>query len=384
MTEKIYYVNSNICDFTALVISCREDKGGWAVVLDRSAFFPEGGGQPGDRGLLGDTPVTDVQERDGEIVHICNSPLTPGETVAGHVDAELRFARKQIHSAEHIVSGTAHREWGCNNVGFHMTERSAVLDFDAELDAEQLGTLERLANETVWADLPVNILYPAPEELSSIPFRQKKELSGLIRLVEIPGVDVCACCAPHVDRTGQIGLIRLTDAMRHRGGMRITMTAGRAAWEEAAGEAARASELSRLFSAPRDKLPEAGVRLLAEQQKLKDRAAALEQRYTALLAERVSAQKGTALAFLPGEFSPAAMRSLAEALGTKAPLGAVFAGDDESGWRYVLTAGDGDVRGRVKEMNTALRGRGGGSAAMAQGSVAACRAEIERYFHGEG
>ena len=93
---------------------------------------------------------------------------------------------------------------------------------------------------------------------------------------------------------------------------------------------------------------------------------------------------GAALAFLPGEFSPAAVRSLAEALGTKAPLGAVFAGDDESGWRYVLAAGDGDVRGRVKEMNTALRGRGGGSAAMAQGSVAACRAEIERYFHGEG
>lgn len=383
MTEKIYYVNSNICDFSGQVLSCREEDGRWAVVLDRSAFFPEGGGQPGDRGLLGSAAVTDVRERDGEIVHLCTGPLEPGQTAAGHVDAQLRFARKQIHTAEHIVSGTAHREWGCQNVGFHMTEQSAVLDFDRELDPEQLRTLERLANQAVWADLPVNILYPTAGQLASIPFRQKKELSGQIRLVEIPGVDICACCAPHADRTGQIGLIRLRDSMRHRGGMRITMTAGRAAYEETLGEHLEAAELSRMFSAPRDRLVPAGERLLTEEARLRERAAALEQRYIALLAPAVPVENGAATVFLPGEFSPAAARSLAEALAARGCLAGVFAGEDGAGWRYVLAARGRDLRGEVRAMNAALRGRGGGSADMVQGSVSATREEIGRYFHGE-
>ena len=382
MTEKIYYVNSNICDFTARVLSCREAENGWAVVLDRSAFFPEGGGQPGDRGRLGGAAVTDVLEADGEILHLCDRPLEAGQTADGHVDAALRFERKQIHSAEHIVSGTAHREWGCNNVGFHMTERAAVLDFDAELDEGQLRTLERLANEAVWADLPINILYPSAAELASIPFRQKKELTGQVRLVEIPGVDICACCAPHADRTGQLGLIRFTDSMRHRGGMRITMTAGRAAYEEATAERDRSAELSRLFSAPRDGLPQAARRLLGELQRRKDRAADLEQRYTGLLAERLEGENAAGPVFLPGEFSAAAMRSLAETLSAGTAMAAVFAGDDENGWRYVLSSKEIDLRGAVKAMNGALRGRGGGSAAMVQGSVTASRREIETYFGG--
>ena len=384
MTEKIYYINSNICDFTGRVLRCEPCADGWAVVLDRSAFFPQGGGQPGDRGLLGGVSVLDVRENGDEIEHICAGPLEPGQAAEGHVDAALRFARKQIHSAEHIVSGTAHRMWGCSNVGFHMTERSAVLDFDAELSDEQLRALERAANEAVWRDLPVNILYPSPRELGTLEFRQKKELTGQVRLVEIPGVDMCACCAPHVDRTGQIGLIRLTDSMRHRRGVRITMTAGRAAYEEALGEHLEAMELSRMFSVPRDALADGAGRLLAETEKQKERCAALEQRYTALLGESASVEDGRALAFLPGEFSAAALRSLAEALSAKADLAGVFAGDDETGWRYVLLSRTLDLRGEVKAMNAALRGRGGGSAAMVQGSVSASRGEIEEYFHGKG
>ena len=381
VTEKLYYIDSRECSFTGTVLSCRADKGRWAVVLDRSAFFPEGGGQPGDRGTLGSARVLDVHERDGEIIHFCDAPLEEGAAVKGMVDADLRFARKQIHSAEHIVSGTAHREWGCENVGFHMTESSAVIDFDRELDEEQLRTLERLANETVWADLPINILYPSAEELAAIPFRQKKELSGQIRLVEIPGVDVCACCAPHAERTGQIGLIRFLDAMRHRGGVRITMTAGRAAYEDAAGDFARAVSLSRLFSVPREDILRGAERLAAEAEARKEQAAALEQMYTALLARATEPKSGRIAEFLPGEFSSAAMRSLAGALLEKCSLAGVFAGEDGA-YRYVLSGREGDdLRPFGKTFNTALRGRGGGSARMLQGSVSASKEEIEAFFY---
>ncbi len=383
MTEKLYYIDSRVCEFTGTVLSCREEKGRWAVVLDRSAFFPEGGGQPGDRGVLGDAAVLDVHERDGEILHYCDGPLSVGAEVQGRVDAALRFARKQIHSGEHVVSGTAHREWGCENVGFHMTEDAAVIDFDRELDEDQLRALERMANEAVWEDIPVNILYPTAEELAAIPFRQKKELSGQIRLVEIPGVDVCACCAPHVERTGQIGLIRFLDVMRHRGGMRITMTAGRAAWEDAAEELRRSAALSRLFSVPREEILRGAERLTREAEARKQRAAELEQLYVGLLARGSAPGDCRIAAFLPGEFSNPAMRALAEALLEKAPLAAVFAGEDGAPYRYVLAASEGDLRPYGKALNAALHGRGGGSALMLQGSVTAARREIEEFFHGE-
>lgn len=382
MTEKLYYMDSRLCVFTGTVLACVPEKGRWTVTLDRSAFFPEGGGQPGDRGTLGGVPVLDTHERDGGILHYCGGPLPVGAQVEGRVDAALRFARKQIHSAEHIVSGTAHREWGCNNVGFHMSERSATLDFDKELSPAELTALEEMANRAVWEDIGVNILYPTAEELAAVTFRQKKELSGQIRLVEIPGVDLCACCAPHVERTGQIGLIRFLDAMRHRGGMRITMTAGEAAYADAAAEHDSAVEVSRLFSVPREKIAQGARRLLAENEALKQRSAALEQRYAALLADAAEPQNGIAAVFLPGEFSPAALRSLAETLSRRCALAAVFAGEDAS-YRWVLASDGTDLRTRVKEFNAALDGRGGGTARMAQGSVNASRSQIEEYLYGK-
>ena len=170
----------------------------------------------------------------------------------------------QIHSAEHLVSGHAHTLWGCENIGFHMDEHGATIDFDREIDAEQLLRLERLANEDVWKNLPINILWPTEKELAAMPFRQKKALAMPVRIVEVPGVDLCACCAPHVSFTGEIGLIRLKDRMRHRGGVRFTMLAGRAAYEDAALCAAETEALSRLFSAPQNALCAAAERVLGE------------------------------------------------------------------------------------------------------------------------
>ena len=250
MAEKLFYADAHMRKFAARVRSCEESGRLFAVTLDRTAFFPEGGGQSGDIGTLGGARVTDTREERGEILHFCDAPLVPGAEVTGELDWETRFARMQIHSAEHLVSGHAHALWGCGNVGFHMDEHGATIDFDRELDAPQLMRLERLVNEDVWKNLPINILWPAEEELAAMPFRQKKELSMPVRIVEVPGVDLCACCAPHVSFTGEIGLVRLKDRMRHRGGVRFTMLAGRAAYEDAALCAAEAGSLSRLASAP--------------------------------------------------------------------------------------------------------------------------------------
>ncbi len=384
MTERLYYADASVRCFEAAVLSCEQAGDRWAVELDRTAFFPEGGGQPGDRGALGAAHVLDTREKEGRILHFCDRPLDVGDAVSGKLDWPLRFARMQIHSGEHLVSGTAHRRWGCENVGFHMTERSATLDFDRELSPEQIRELERAVNESVWADLPIRAFFPSPEELAALVFRQKKELTGQVRLVEIPGVDLCACCAPHVERTGQIGLVRLLSADRHRGGVRITMTAGRSAWEWAAALGDDADKLSALFSAPRDALPAAAERILAELENARQATAAMERRYTALLAESAVPTGGNRCFFLPGEMSAAAARELAEA-GKKACGGicAVFAGDDEGGWRYVMASESADLRARARELNAALSGRGGGSPSMIQGGCTAARTEIERFFYGE-
>lgn len=378
MTEKLYYTDSQQYSFTAAVLSCAENKGRWEIVLDRSAFFPEGGGQGGDVGMLGGVQVLDTHERGGEIVHYCDGPLTVGASVEGAVEECVRFARMQIHSGEHIVSGTAHREWGCENVGFHMTEDAAVIDFDRELDAQQLSALERMANDAVWRDLPVRVLYPTAAELPTIPFRQKKELSGQIRLVEIPGVDRCACCAPHVASTGQVGQIRFTSVMRHRGGVRLTMVAGRAALEDAIMLHQNAEALSRLFSAPRTDIAAAAERFAVQKSELEIERAEWEKKYVAL-----RAKEGLRVCFEDASMSAAALRALAETLGN-AHSGVVgaFAGEGEN-WHYVLASRDTDLCALGKDFNAALHGRGGGSSAMIQGSVQAARQAIEAYLHGK-
>ena len=218
MTERLYDADSHLFSFRAVVTGCEETVGGWLVTLDRTAFFPEGGGQRADTGTLGGARVLDVQERGDGIFHLVSAPLPVGEPVEGRLDAGQRLRRMQNHSGEHIVSGLAHRLFGLENVGFHMGERDMTVDLSGELTAAELEELETRANEAVRANLPVRAWFPGPEELAVLDYRSKKELTGEVRLVEIKGVDLCACCAPHVSRTGEVGLIKLLSAERHRGG----------------------------------------------------------------------------------------------------------------------------------------------------------------------
>lgn len=382
MTEKLFYADAHMRKFTARVLSCEERGKLYAVTLDRTAFFPEGGGQGGDIGTLGGIQVTDTREENGEIVHFCASPLTLGAEVTGEIDWETRFARMQIHSAEHLVSGHAHSLWGCENIGFHMDEHGATIDFDRELDAAQLAQLERLANEAVWQNLPINILWPTEEELAALPFRQKKALAMPVRIVEVPGVDRCACCAPHVSFTGEIGFIRLKDRMRHRGGVRFTMLAGRTAYEDAALCAAETEALSRLFSAPQNALCAAAERVLGELEAEKYQRAAAERRYVEARLAALAPREGDLLFFENG-LSSAALRALAEGGKTRCTGICAALCAEDGGYRYVMASETTDLRAAAKGINAVLFGRGGGAPGMIQGSLHASREQIEEYFYGK-
>ena len=205
MTEKLFYEDSHRTEFTAKVISCEEAKDGFCVVLDQTAFFPEGGGQYADTGILGNTEVTDVHEKNDVIFHSVTAPLEVGSIVSGKINWKERFEKMQQHTGEHIVSGIVHERFGYNNVGFHLGADYCTMDFDGPISKAQLKEIETEANEAVYRNLEVEVLYPSKEELKDMDYRSKIEIEGQVRIVKIPGYDVCACCAPHVKTTGEIG-----------------------------------------------------------------------------------------------------------------------------------------------------------------------------------
>lgn len=378
MTEKLYYEDSKLFFFLARVTACEAGKNGFLLELDRTAFFPEGGGQPADTGYIGEARISDVHEREGRILHTADRYVAPGTELIGGVDAEQRLRRMQNHSGEHILSGVTHRLFGYDNVGFHMGAEGMTIDFSGELDEAQLRQIETLANEAVRADLPIRTWYPSPEELETLDYRSKKELEGAVRLVEIKGIDLCACCAPHVGRTGEVGLVKILSAERHRGGMRLTVICGLDALDDYRRRLESAGAVSRQLSVPQEKIAEGVARVLGEQAKLKERAAALETELARRMAAEQAESGGNLCAFVPGELlGEVALRELANALADKCGgFAAVFAGGDEAGWRYIIGSRHLDLRAMSRAINAAIRGRGGGSPEMIQGRAQATEAEL--------
>ena len=209
MTEKLYYSDPFLMDFTAAVLSCEMVTDAYRVVLDRTAFYPEGGGQPADVGILnggssGGVSVRDVREKDGEIVHFCDRPIPVGTEVTGQVDVPVRFDHMQQHSGEHIVSGIICRRYSCENVGFHLGKDTVMIDFNVVIPPEDLPEIEREANGYIWRDQAVEIELLSGEALAKKHYRSKKEIPGEMRIVTFPGADCCACCGTHVLRAGQV------------------------------------------------------------------------------------------------------------------------------------------------------------------------------------
>ena len=379
MTEKCYYEAPYRKEFDAEVLRCEKGKKGWDVVLDKTVFYPEGGGQPCDLGTLGGVQVLDVHERGGEIVHTCAAPLEPGAAVHGAIDWARRFDLMQQHSGEHLVSGLVHAAYGYDNVGFHMGQDSITIDFNGYIDEDGLRQIERKANEAVYANLETEVFYPDRETLSTLPYRSKKELEGQVRLVRFPGVDLCACCGTHVARTGEIGLIRLFSCVRFREGVRIEMLCGRRCFDYLCRIQNQNHAVSTQLSAKPLETGEAVRRVCAELAEAKARIAAMEDEQFRARAEQFAGQGDVLLFEAP--MAPDSVRKLCDkVLGRCGGRCAVFAGSDEAGWKYAVGGGSEDLRPFAKAMNAALQGRGGGKPGFVQGSASASRAEIEAFF----
>jgi len=379
-TEKLYETDSHCREFTARVLRREKGDAGWEIVLDRTAFFPEGGGQLWDTGTLNGIAVRNVQEKDGEIVHFTDAPLEEGSTVTGKLDWEQRFERMQGHSGEHIVSGLIHTRYGLENVGFHLGSEDITLDFNGSLSREQLDSIEEEANRAVWLNLPVLAEYPSPEVLESLDYRSKLALTENVRIVTIPGYDACACCAPHVRSTGEIGLIKLLDCIRYKGGVRIHMLCGQRALADYRSKYTQSSAIAVRLSAKTNEIDAAVARLEEELSARKQEIASLKKELVGLSAAALPPTEGNLVLFNRMQ-DKSLLRDFANAALPRCKgICAVFLGDDSSGWQYVLTCAGTDLRPYGKAFNAALAGKGGGSAEMITGSVKAVRAEIETYL----
>lgn len=377
--KKLYEEQPGLIEFSACVESCTQEKRGFELILDQTAFYPEGGGQPWDTGTLGGVRVLEVHERDSQIVHLCDGPLDPGTQVTGVIDWDRRFDLMQQHSGEHIVSGIAHAKWGCDNVGFHMGADVITIDLNVVLSEEQLRELEGEANRYLWEDHPISVTFPSPAELEVLEYRSKKALTGRVRIVSFPGADTCACCGTHVATSGQVGLIKLLSVQKFRDGVRIELVCGGRAVRYLNQVTDQNRQVSNLLSA---KLFETGAavrRLLEENSALKSRILTMENhRFSALAQQAVGSED---VLFFEEGLSPDGLRRLCDAL-LRVCSGrcACFSGDDQHGYPYAIGQQEGDLRAFTKQMNQALRGRGGGKPEFVQGSVQATRNEIESFF----
>ena len=370
-TRKLYYEDSMLRRFTAAVTGCEETAEGYAITLDATAFYPEGGGQAADTGTLNGVAVLDVKEKDGRVVHLCAGPLTVGSTVTGALDWQGRFDRMQQHTGEHIVSGIVHRLFGYHNVGFHMGSDVITIDFDGPVPAQALAQIEQEANEKIWENVPVCCWYPSPEELPAVGYRSKKEIPWPVRIVSIPGADNCACCGTHVKMTGEIGLIKLVSCIKFHAGVRIEMACGGKALALTRAVFEQNRAVSQAFSAKMLETGAAAVKMNEALAAEKFWANSLQSK----LFEKMAADfagKGNVWHFAD-DLVPGAVRELADRIAQVCGGWAAVLSGEEGNYSICIVSRQGDV----KSVGQTLGARGGGKPGFFQGSLRANRADIE-------
>ncbi len=378
MTEKLYYSDSHMSEFSATVLSVTEENGKFAVTLDRTAFFPEVGGQGSDTGFIGGVRVYDVQIKNGVIYHYTEKPLEEGKQVACAIDFDRRFRNMQNHSGEHIISGIVHRLYGYENVGFHLSDEMTV-DFDGELTRKQLDEIEDLANKAVYENLPVRAYFPKRDELDSLSYRSKKEINEDLRIVEIKGVDVCACCAPHVRLTGEIGVIKILDFFKNKGGVRLFVKCGRDALADYRDKYKNTLEISNLLSVKQHEASAAVNALNAHNAELKAEISRLKKRLIEEKALSFNSAKDKSAVFEDG-LDIKELQLYADALYKRnGGIRAVFS-ENGNGYAFAICGEEAELDGFFGEFKAALPVRGGGRNGIAQGTVNAKRAEIEKLF----
>lgn len=377
---KLYDLDSYINDFSAEVVSCEKDDDGYRIILDQTAFFPTAGGQDCDTGRIDGENVLNVTAEGETVIHLLENPLPVGKTVHCNIDWDVRFRKMQHHSAEHIVSGLVHTMFGFENVGFHLSEKEVTMDYDGELTESELVLLEQKANEVVWQNIEITARYPDLKELSEISYRSKLDLTENVRIVTIGDVDTCACCAPHVKQTGEIGIIHLRDMMRHRGGVRIKMICAKDALSDYEEKVQSVLSISNLLSEKQNEVAKAVENLLLQTADKNRKISELSKELALLKADKIENTAENICIFEENNDTES-LRLLANSGKSKTDkLFVVLCGNDLSGYSYIIASDNIDLKTVSRDINSALSGRGGGGCDMIQGFFGAKRNEIENFF----
>lgn len=380
MTERLYYKDSHLETFTAKVLACEIKGDIYGIVLDRTAFFPEGGGQYADTGFLNDDEVLDVQESDGKIYHYLRMPLLVGSTVNGRINYGERFVKMQQHTGEHIVSGLVHTCFGYDNVGFHLGTEEVTLDFNGPLTEDNLRQIERKANEAVASNIQVEVFNPSLEERKHLEYRSKIQIDGELRIVKIPGYDVCACCAPHVSYTGEIGMIKLTGATKYKGGTRVQMLCGFRALEDYNEKEKNIIQISRLLSAKPYETFEAVRGLQNELREVRQRGIQFQDMYLKLKFLDIFNSRGSFLIFEDHLDMNVVRKHINEGVEKCSGICGAFIGNDDEGYAYILGSKTVDLRDFLKDFHRTFPGKGGGRPEMVQGSASGSESQFRQYF----
>ncbi len=378
-TVKLYYADCHLREFSAVVTGCEKNEKGYLITLDRTAFYPEGGGQACDLGTLGDSKVLDVQEKGETVYHLCQKPLAVGEQVEGVIDWQRRFDLMQQHTGEHLLSGLIHDRYGYHNSGFHVGAEVMEVDFDGLIPPEALQELEEKANELVWKNLPVNCFVPSPEELPNIFYRTKRELPWPVRIVDIPGGDTCACCGVHVGFTGEVGLIKIISCVKFHSGVRLEMVCGQRAYRYMQRIFLQNRDVSRMISAKMTETAPAVQKLQEAYAAEKFRATGLEKKVFDAVAAGYQGQEN--VVHFEEALSGGGVRELADRIAKNCSgYAAVLSGNDETGYQICIVSQTVSVKELGTKAVQALCGRGGGKDCAFQGTVKATKTEIRDFF----
>ncbi len=384
MTERLFDTNSSRRSFSCRILSLERKDGKLIIETDRTAFFPEGGGQTSDRGFLAGVYINDVQELDGRIFHYAKDSdenyqkLSAAGRINGEIDWEKRFSDMQQHSGEHIFSGIVHTLYGFDNIGFHLGTEIVTLDFDGILGAEEIYRVEELVNKVVSDNIESVIHFPTKQELASMIYRSKKEIEGQVRLVEFPGVDMCACCAPQVKRTGDIGVVEVVDFEKYKGGTRVSILCGDRAIKDIRHKLNENHKVSVLTCAKQRETAQAVERLKKENESLDYEITGLKREIIELKIKGVEAGR-RAVIFdknLEGKMLQDFALSIMERC---EEFACCFCGENES-YRYCLVSDKIDLAPIGKALNEAFSGRGGGRGGIIQGTLKGNEKEIREFL----
>lgn len=384
MTQRLYDADSYLTEFGCKVVSLYSDKDYIYVETDRTAFFPEGGGQTSDIGELGGVYVENVQLIDGKIIHFVKNSeenaekLSNSQTLCGKVDFKKRFSDMQQHSGEHIFSGIVNTLYGYNNVGFHLGKEIVTLDFDGELNENDICKVEGLVNKAIWDNRKINILFPTKERLKDIKYRSKIEIEGQVRIVEIEGIDVCACCAPHVNSTGEIGIVRVVSFERYKGGTRVSILCGERALIDLRHKLKQNRLVSNLTSAKQDETAAAVEHLKEENEKLKYDIVGLTRELLKLKGENI--KPDDKIIIFDEKLQGKLLQDFAISIMDKCQsFSACFCGENSS-YRYCIVSSSRNLQPLTKDLNAAFSGRGGGKPQIVQGSIIGSESEIREFL----